>query len=68
MPVFGLSRSGASDVFTSVSSVKRMRPQLEQVTRCCAMRTSWPCAIGTCMPQTAQQLFVIAEVTMWLFL
>ena len=26
------------------------------------------CEIGTCMPQTAQQLFVIAEMTMWFFL
>ena len=70
MPVFGSSRSGFSATLcaSSAAVAKRMRPQLEHVTRCCASWTCWLCAIGTCMPQTAQQPFDIAAMTMWLFL
>ena len=70
MPVFGLSRSCGSETFFAASSsaAKSMRPQLEQVTRCCARRTCCPWAIGTCMPHTAQQPLVMAEMTIWFFL
>ena len=70
MPVLWSSRSGFSATLTaaSASDAKRMRPQLEHVTRCCARRTCWLCAIGTCIPQTEQHPLDIAAMTMWLFL
>ena len=71
MPVFGSSPADGFSVTlraSSASAANRMRPQLEHVTRCCASLTCCPCAIGTCIPQTEQHEFVMAAMTMWLFL
>ena len=72
MPVFLSSSRSAilSETLraASASSANRILPQLEHVTRCCARRTCWLCAIGTCMPHAEQQPFDMAAKVTWLFL